>query len=94
VGSYKIRASPPTVSEDIEIHVRDQEAQTYSLDAFLTRNFAGQFDGITSGYSTSFVTGLDLLSDKRLRRCNKYDLSGRKPTVNWEKRRLSQVIWK
>ena len=82
VESYKIRASPPTVHADVEMYVRNQEAQTYSLGAFLTRNFASQFDGITSRYSTSSVTGLDLLSDKRLRRCNEDDLSRREPTVN------------
>ena len=90
--SYKTHASPPTVHGDVEVHVRDRRARTYSLDTFLARNFTGQFDSITPRYSTSLVAGLDLLSDKRLRRCNKDDLSRREPTVNWEKRGLFRVM--
>lgn len=82
MGSYKTPASPPTVHRGIEIRVFDQGAETYGLDALLARNFASQFDSITSRYSTSFVAGVDLLSDKRLRRCNEDNLPRREPTVN------------
>ena len=60
--------------------------QTHSIYTFLARNFTGQLDGITSRYSTGFVAGLNLLSDKWLCRCNEDDLAGWKPTINWEEK--------